>query len=144
MACEITWDEVKAVAKVISAELEAFTTVERDLVLEEVYEEVPAIYGDPLTKILRRYYAAHVAANQLVETAGEGAFTSETIGSVVFGKNQPVNNPQASEEYYETVYGRRYESKKAKFSKRNVIAFGVCVNGDIQGLPRLVNNPCST
>jgi hypothetical protein len=138
MANEITWEEVKRKATIIADELEAFTTEARDEVFEETYEEVPDIYGTPLTKILRWYYAAHVAANHLVEAAGEGAFTSETIGAITGNKNQPVNNPQADEEYFETIYGRRYESKLAKFRKRRIVNYGVLIGSNIEGAARRV------
>ena len=140
MANEITWEEVKAVAKIIANDLEAFTETERTLVLEETYDTVKDVYGCPLTKVLRRYRAAHIAANQLIEIAGEGAITSETIGSVTFGKNQPVNNPTANHEELETIYGRRYYDLLEMWRKRNTVSFGVYSEGQILGLPRVISD----
>jgi len=138
MSNEITWDDVKAQAKAIAAQLALFTPTEQEIVLVEAYMRVPDIYGCPLTKILRGLYAAHIASQQMSEVAGEGALTSETIGTVSFNKNQPVNNPQAHEELYETIYGRRYSHLLEEFGKRNVIAFGVYSNGALTGFPRII------
>lgn len=142
MGCEITWAEVVMVAKAIATELSSISVPEQLMLLEETYDYIPPIYGQPTTQIMRRYRAAHIGANWFVETAGEGAYTSEGIGSVTFNKNQPVNNPQADEEYFETIYGRRVETLLAKFNKGKTVSFGLFSAGSVSGLPRLVGTPC--
>jgi hypothetical protein len=141
MTFEITWDEVKDTAKDIADELELFTTAQRDLVLEEAYCKVPEdVYSETTTRILRRFWAAHVAANSLLDPAGEGALTSESIGSVSSNRNQPVNNPQADQYWGETLYGRAYHNKIADIKKRNQIDFGVYNCGEVSGFPKVLGD----
>ncbi len=137
MAFEIVWEDVLITAKeaVINAQLVAFTVPEQDAIIEEAECFVPETYGK-LTKILRRYYAAHIAAQSLVEPAGEGANTNESIGSVSSGRNQAVNNPQADEGILETVYGRMYAEYIKDFKEHRIVAFGTFANNRLEGFKK--------
>lgn len=136
MAYEITWEDVKNTAKIIADKLDTFTTPQRELILEEANCHVPESYGGKWTKILRRYWAAHIAEQSTLETAGEGAITSDVIGSISASKNQPVNNPQASEPHLETTYGRMYDYYLKRFQARNIVGFGVYSQGRLQGFKK--------
>ncbi len=136
MAFEITWDDVKLTAKIIADKLEDFTAPARQMILDEANCHVPESYGEKWTMILRRYWAAHIAEQSTLETAGEGAITSDVIGSISSSKNQPVNNPQASEPHLETTYGRMYDYYLRKFQSRNIVAFGVYSQGRLQGFKK--------
>lgn len=133
MAFEIVWDDVLATAKSIKDKLALFTVAEQNIIIEEAECHVPETYGK-LTKTLRRYWAAHIAEQSTLESAGEGAFTGESIGSVSSSKNQPVNNPQADQGQLETTYGRTYDYYIRKFRKHNIISFGLFSNNQLTGL----------
>lgn len=135
MAFEIVWNDVLAVVKDpdANAVLAAFSVPEQDVILEETECYVPETYGK-LTKTLRRYWAAHVAVQTIVEPAGEGSNTNESIGSVNAGRNQAVNNPQASEGGLETIYGRTYHEYRQDFRKSRIIPFGLFSNNQVTGL----------
>lgn len=137
MAFEIVWADVLAVVKdaVANAKLAAFSEPDQDVILEETECYVPETYGK-LTKTLRRYWAAHVAVQTIVEPAGDGAFTSESIGSVNSSKNQPVNNPQADQGHLETAYGRTFHVLRENFMKTRIISFGIFSGGRIEGVKK--------
>ena len=137
MAFEIIWDDVLAVVKDedANAVLAAFSVPEQDVILEETECYVPETYGK-LTKTLRRYWAAHIAVQTVVEPAGEGSNTNENIGSVNAGRNQAVNNPQADEGHLETVYGRTFNEYRTNFMKTRIIAFGLFSNNRIEGVKK--------
>lgn len=138
MAFEITWDDVKATAKIIATEkLDLFTETEQDLILNEANLEVPETYGDGWTQILRRYWAAHIAEQSTLETAGEGAIVSAVIGAISSSKNQPVNNPGAKEYWGETHYGRAYFHYVEKFKKRQIVAFSTLNGGQLTTLKNI-------
>ena len=134
MAYEITWQNVIDTAKDEAEALTAFTPEQQTLILEETYCAVPSTYGD-WTPIMRRYYAAHIAVQSTLESAGEGAYTTENIGSISANKNQPVNNPQADQPLLETTYGRHYWQYLQDYKKRFVGGLGVYSGGKIHGLP---------
>lgn len=134
-AYEITWDDVLATAKAIAPKLADFTLEEQELIIDEVNCHVPETYGK-LTKILRRYWAAHVAEQSTLESAGEGAYTSDVIGAISSAKNQPVNNPNAKEYWGETHYGRAYFNYIADFRKHNIVSFGIFSGGQLQGFSK--------
>lgn len=136
MAFEITWDDVKLTAKDIANKLAAFTVEAQDMILAEANCEVPEIYGDGWTQILRRYWAAHIAEQSTLESAGEGAIVSAVIGSINSAKNQPVNNPSAEQYWGETHYGRAYFNYIEKFQKRNIVSFGIFTGGQLQGFKK--------
>lgn len=136
MAFEITWDEVKLTAKNIAVDLEKFTTEARNMILAEANCEVPEVYGDGWTQILRRYWAAHIATQSTLESAGEGAIVSAVIGSISSAKNQPVNNPSAEQYWGETHYGRAYFNYIQKFKERNIVAFGTFGSGQLKGFQK--------
>lgn len=135
MAFEITWDDVLATAKSIADKLENFTPEEQEIIIDETNCHVPETYGK-LTKILRRYWAAHVAEQSTLESAGEGAYTTEVIGSISSAKNQPVNNPNAKEYWGETHYGRAYFNLIADFTKHNIVSFGIYSGGRLKGFSK--------
>lgn len=136
MAFEITWDLVLATAKDESDNLAAFTVPEQTIILDETYLEVPAIYGDGWTQTLRRYWAAHIAVQSMLESAGEGALTSEAIGGVSANKNQPVNNPGAKEGHLETTYGRTYFNYLENWKASRTVSFGILNNARLEGFAR--------
>lgn len=136
MAFEITWDDVLATAKLIAPKLALFSVPDQTLILDEANCEVPAVYGDGWTQILRRYWAAHIAEQSTLESAGEGAIVSAVIGSISSAKNQPVNNPSAKEYWGETHYGRAYFNYIAKFKKRNIVAFGTLTGNSLDGFKK--------
>lgn len=141
MGLLIDWDDVKAVAKSIETELDAIPIDEQTAILNQACVHVPEIYGG-YTKPMQQYWAAHVAAQTFVLPAGEGAETTENIGSVSAARNQPVNNPHADQGHLETVYGRQYQYYLDVFKKRSTIAFGLFSNNEISGFPK--GNPqCS-
>lgn len=149
MAFEITWDNVLNIAKnpIESAKLTAFTAPQREDILLEAYLEVPEFLWDKedtgsggWTRRLRTYWAAHIAIQSTLESAGEGAYTSETIGSVSSNKNQPVNNPNAKQGDLETHYGRTYFRYREKLAKNNIVAFGIFNSGQLKGFKK--NIPC--
>lgn len=108
MAYEITWEDVKNTAVDIADELEAFTTAQRDLVINMTTRRVPAsVYLDD-TFDARRYYAAHWANMSITPAAGEGTRSSESIGSVSTGVTLAVNNPPPDKTILETHYGREF------------------------------------
>jgi len=137
MAFEIFWVDVLAVVKDVeaNAELAAFSVPDQDVILEETECYVPETYGK-LTKVLRRYWAAHVAVQTIIEPAGEGANTNESIGTVNAGRNQAVNNPQADEGGLETVYGRTFHVLRDNFVKTRIISFGIFSGGRIEGVKK--------
>lgn len=134
MAYEITWQNVLDTAKSEAATLAAFSAPQQQLILDETYCAVPPVYGS-WTPTMRRYYAAHIAVQSTLESAGEGAITTESIGSVSFNKNQPVNNPQADQPLLETIYGRQYWQMLTDFKDRYQVSFGVYSGGKISGFP---------
>lgn len=136
MAFEITWDDVKRTAKIIKDKLDLFDVDEQNLILAEANCEVPEVYGDGWTQILRRYWAAHIAEQSTLETAGEGAIVSAVIGSISSAKNQPVNNPSAKEYWGETHYGRAYFNYIQKFREHNIVAFGTFGSGQLKGFQK--------
>lgn len=135
MAYEITWDDVLATAKSIEDKLALFTPEEQEMIIDEVNCHVPETYGK-LTKILRRYWAAHVAEQSTLESAGEGAYTSEVIGSINSAKNQPINNPSAKEYWGETHYGRAYFNYIVNFQTHNIVSFGIYSGGRLKGFSK--------
>jgi len=135
MAYEITWDDVLATAKSIEDKLALFTAEEQEMIIDEANCHVPETYGK-LTKILRRYWAAHVAEQSTLESAGEGAFTTEVIGSISSAKNQPVNNPTADQYWGETHYGRAYFNYIKNFKANNIVSFGIYSGGKLQGFKK--------
>lgn len=135
MTYEITWDDIKNTAKFIAEKLDEFTEIQREMIINEAYCHVPETYG-ALTKTLRRYWAAHIAEQSTLETAGEGAITSEVIGSISSSKNQPVNNPNAHEGHLETTYGRTYQYYIDQFKSNNVVAFGTYQGGRLKGFKK--------
>ena len=137
MAYEITWEDVLATAKSISDKLATFTPEEQEMIIEETNCHVPETYGK-LTKILRRYWAAHIAEQSTLDSAGEGAYTSESIGGITSSKNQPVNNPQADQGHLETTYGRMYYHYIEQFKQNNIVSFGIYSGGRLQGFSKYV------
>lgn len=135
MAFEITWDDVLATGKAIADKLALFSEFEQELVIDEVNCHVPETYGK-LTKTLRRLWATHVAEQSTLESAGEGAYTSEVIGSISSAKNQPVNNPSAKEYWGETHYGRGYYNYIIDFQKHNIASFGIFSGGRLKGFSK--------
>lgn len=141
MALLIDWDDVVAIAKSIENELVALPVDEQTAILNMACCHVNVDYGC-YTATMQAYWAAHVAATTFVLPAGEGAETTENIGTVSASRNQPVNNPQANQAHLETVYGRMYQYYLDEFRKRNVVAFGILNNGELEGFAR--NTPsCS-
>jgi hypothetical protein len=130
MAYEIIWQDVLDTAKDEATNLAAFTVPQQTMILDETYCAVPETYGD-WTLI----YAAHIAVQSTLESAGEGARTSESIGGVSSNKNQPVNNPSAKESLLETTYGRQYWTYLETFKKRFTIGYGLYSNGRLTGFP---------
>ena len=138
MAYSITWQDVLDTAKDEVDVLSAFTASQQQMILDETYCFVPETYGD-WTPIMRRYFAAHIAVQSTLESAGEGAYTTESIGGVSASKNQPVNNPAADQPILETIYGRQYWHMLQEYKKRFIIPFGVCgSNNVITGLPKIL------
>ena len=137
MALLITWDNVKSIAKSIEDELDAIPVDEQTAILNQACCHVPDIYGC-YTSPMQAYWAAHIAAKTFELVAGEGAETTEGIGSVSASRNQPVNNPQAHQEHLTTIYGRMYQYYYDEFKKRRVVAFGVVAGGRVQGLPKII------
>lgn len=150
MAFEIVWttDVLNLVKEAdANAALAAFTVPQQDLILAEAYLEVPEFLWDKedtgsggWTRILRTYWAAHIAVQSTIESAGEGANTSENIGSVSSSNNQSVNNPSAKEGDLETHYGRTYFNYRQKLRGRNIVAFGTVTGGQSTGFKK--NIPC--
>lgn len=137
MAYEITWAHVLATAKSIRDKLADFTVEEQEIIIDEANCHVPETYGK-LTKTLRRYWAAHIAEQSTLESAGEGAFTTESIGGVSSSKNQPVNNPQANEGHLETTYGRMYQHYIDQFKEHSIVGFGIYTGGGLKGFSKHV------
>jgi hypothetical protein len=135
MALLITWPDVVAIASSIEEELNALPVETQTMILNMACCHVNADYGC-YTAIMQAYWAAHVAATTFVLPAGEGAETTENIGSVSASRNQPVNNPQANEAHLETVYGRMYQYYKDEFKRNNVVAFGNVSCGVVTGFSR--------
>lgn len=135
MAYEIVWDDVLATAKSIANKLAAFTVPKQEIIIDEANCHVPETYGK-LTKILRRYWAAHIAEQSTLESAGEGAYTSEVIGAISSAKNQPVNNPSAKEYWGETHYGRAYYNYIVNFKANNIVSFGIYSGGRLKGFSK--------
>jgi hypothetical protein len=137
MAVVIVWQDVIDIADAIATELAAFTLDQQTAILDQVCVHVPEVYGD-LTPVLQKYWAAHLANQVFTLAAGEGAETTENIGSVSASRNQPVNNPQANEGHLETTYGRTYQYYLDEFKKRHVVAFGLYSGGKVSGFPVII------
>ncbi len=108
MAFEITWEDVKDTAQDIADELEAFTTKQRDRIINMTTRRVPENRFSDDTFDARCYYAAHWANMSITPPAGEGTRASESIGSVSTGVTLAVNNPPPDKHILETQYGRSY------------------------------------
>ena len=159
MALLITWADVKAIAVAIEDALDAVpvpkqTEIMTDAAIHVAVELLPFCAGfiafagqgahDVYVRLMQQYWSAHIASQLDVLPAGEGAETTENIGSVSASRNQPVNNPQATEPHLETIYGRtfyyylnKYEEVLKKLQRSKTIAFGVMVGDELQGLPRI-------
>lgn len=134
---EITWQNILDTAKDEVVALTAFTLSQQELILSETYCAVPPVYGE-WTTILRRYYATHVAVQSTLESAGEGAETTEVIGSVSTNKNQPVNNPSSALPMRETTYGRQYDFLSREYKNRFQGDFGVYSGGSLLGFHKII------
>jgi len=137
MAVLITWAQVVAIASSIEDELNALPGETQAMILNMACCHVPDVYGC-YSSTMQAYWAAHIAATTFVLPAGEGAETTENIGSVSSSRNQPVNNPQANEGHLETVYGRMYQYYLDEFKKRKVLPVGVFQAGAVAGLPKII------
>lgn len=108
MAYEITWEDVKNTAMDIADELDEFTTVQQDRILNFVNRRITESKYDVETYDARCYYAAHWANMAITPPAGEGTRMSEGIGSVSTGVTLAVNNPPPNRTLLETQYGRGF------------------------------------
>jgi len=108
MADEITWQNVKDTAIDIEIDLEAFTTSQKDLIINMATRRITDTRYFDDTFDARRYYAAHLAAMATGPAAGEGTRMNESIGSVSTGVTLAVNNPDAKHNLHSTVYGRTF------------------------------------
>jgi predicted Fe-S protein YdhL (DUF1289 family) len=112
----ITWEDVLMTARFERANWEGYSPSEQAMVLEEATARVPETVYGTMTKIARRYFAAHLASMMDQVSAGQGTNATESIGSVSGSTTMPVNNPQATENLLSTIYGRQfYEVRRAKY-----------------------------